>query len=531
MGQRLRRLARAIGRLTLSGKMLIALVLLVIALYGVGTFEGTILDNPLVMYVSMSLAIFLLALMGVVLFVRSDLRLPQWSVLNSGQMIPWYVGFSPIAIAALSFPLTSFPLFFPTTSLGFRTFWSLRIDGVVLALAVVLMLTIWIRRQWLARLSAAGGVAISQPNATPPHVSRRTLLVGGVVVALELAGVGWFVSKLPALIPQRTFKLAVTFQLFPLIAWAPDGRRLVGLGDDGALTVWDATTGATLQKLPISADNLYGYAWSPDGSEIAIGAASNVLGALAQIQMWDVVHQRISQTYLDSYAQRDDTPTLVWRGSAVGFVSDTIENSVDTVYFWDAQANTNRKLLTASNLPGLRVFSPDGRYLAALTELGGGVETPVYVWDTQTGELVITHIIVKRDTIDFMQALAWSPDGRRLAIGASFNRAIVFDALTGAHWQTLQGPLDLFNHFADELRIHSLAWSPDSRSLAVASDDTTVRIWRDEPEGKPATVFVWAGHMDNVYVVAWSPTGQSIASVDLYGVVQIWRPQGDLWGA
>jgi len=531
MGQWLRRSARAIRRPSPTDVITATLFGAALLLLAAG-FYGLAITDLLLMYLALTLGGYALVACGIVMLFRSDLRAPQQGRKNSTFLTSWYNGVMLIVLTVSGFLQPGFKVYFPAASFWFRIFWFFVLDGACLVSLLLVYLVSWARKRRLTQVGAAPP-STEPVEMGPAHVSRRTLLVGGVVVALELAGVGWLISKRPTLIPQQTFAAwtgANRVIAAQSVAWAPDGRRLAAFDGDSALAVWDTATGATLQKLPISADNLYGYAWSPDGSEIAIGAASNVLGALAQIQMWDVVHQRISQTYLDSYAQRDDTPTLVWRGSAVGFVSDTIENSVDTVYFWDAQANSNRKLLTASNLPGLRVFSPDGRYLAALTELGGGVETPVYVWDTQTGELVITHIIVKRDTIDFMQALAWSPDGRRLAIGASFNRAIVFDALTGAHWQTLQGPLDLFNHFADELRIHSLAWSPDSRSLAVASDDTTVRIWRDEPEGKPATVFVWAGHMDNVYVVAWSPTGQSIASVDLYGVVQIWRPQGDLWG-
>ncbi|HUY77925.1 MAG TPA: hypothetical protein VMV29_14225 [Ktedonobacterales bacterium] len=401
-----------------------------------------------------------------------------------------------------------------------------------MALAIVLVLAIWIRRQWLAGRSSAGSAAISQPNATPPRVSRRTLLVGGVVVGLELVGVGWFISKLPALIPQRKFKLAIAFKQFPLIAWAPDGRRLVGLGDGGALTVWDATTGATLQRLPIVIDNLLGFAWSPDGAQIAIGSVSNVLGAAAEILLWDVASQRMTRTYLDSYAQPQTSPTVFWQGSRVGFLTATTASgkAVADIYLWDALTNTNRKLFSAQNFPDTLVFSPDGRYLAAMDGIGTLTETQVSIWDALTWQLIITHTFVKRDELDDMQTLTWSPDGRRLALGAAYNCALVMDALTGAHRQTLQGPLDSFNMFPDMTEIRSISWSPDSRYLATASDDTTVRIWRDMPDGQPQSVFVWIGHLAPVDTVVWSPSGKLIASGDANHTVQIWRPQGDLWG-
>ena len=103
------------------------------------------------------------------------------------------------------------------------------------------------------------------------------------------------------------------------------------------------------------------------------------------------------------------------------------------------------------------------------------------------------------------------------------------DALTGAHGQTLQGPLDAFNQFPDLMAINSVAWSPDGSHLACASDDTTVRVWRIGQDNQPQVVFVWDGLLITPQTVAWSPTGDQIASADIFGNVQIWEPTGDLW--
>ncbi len=58
-------------------------------------------------------------------------------------------------------------------------------------------------------------------------------------------------------------------------------------------------------------------------------------------------------------------------------------------------------------------------------------------------------------------------------------------------------------------RVTAVAWSPDSRRVASASYDKTVRIW-DITTGD--NVFTYKGHSDRVFSVAWSPDGKRIAS-------------------
>jgi WD40 repeat protein len=70
--------------------------------------------------------------------------------------------------------------------------------------------------------------------------------------------------------------------------------------------------------------------------------------------------------------------------------------------------------------------------------------------------------------LSWVQAVAFSPDGRLLASGSDDHTVRLWDPTTGATVQTLEGHSD---------SVQAVAFSPDGRLLASGSDDRTVRLW------------------------------------------------------
>src|SRR5438876_567790 len=70
--------------------------------------------------------------------------------------------------------------------------------------------------------------------------------------------------------------------------------------------------------------------------------------------------------------------------------------------------------------------------------------------------------------------------------------------------------------------IEEIAWSPDGQTLASASADGTVRLW-DAQSGKPLRTL--EGHKSAVYSVTWSPDGQRLASAYKGQTIRIWNPE------
>jgi WD40 repeat protein len=114
---------------------------------------------------------------------------------------------------------------------------------------------------------------------------------------------------------------------------------------------------------------------------------------------------------------------------------------------------------------------------------------------------------------DYVFSVAYSPDGKTLATASQDGTARIFDAATGRGLRTLRG------HEPD--LCWNVCYSPDGRLLASCGRDKTVRVW----EVASGRLFqTLSGHPEFVRSVAFSPDGRLLAS-GCVGVVRLWDTQ------
>jgi WD40 repeat protein/serine/threonine protein kinase len=250
------------------------------------------------------------------------------------------------------------------------------------------------------------------------------------------------------------------------LAWQPDGLRVASAGSEGRLhsvKVWDAQTGREAFAILAGRENFavpyLAVAFSPDGRYLITGKANGAM------QVWEATTGREVGT-LGTHDREIRGVIVSPDGKHLASAS-----SEGIVKLWDAtrldQAQEAR-LTLRTRVPGacLNVaFSPNGRRLAT-----GGEENTVKIWDVQTGRELQTL----RGHNGDVYTLAFSPDsdGRWIVSAGADSAVKVWDSHAGTLVRNFRGHTGL---------VSSVAFTSDGRRLVSGSRDKTVKVWDMTP--------------------------------------------------
>jgi WD40 repeat protein len=168
-------------------------------------------------------------------------------------------------------------------------------------------------------------------------------------------------------------------------------------------------------------------------------------------------------------------------------------------------------------------LSPDGKILA----IGGddGTDGEAQIWNAATGQPISTlpvgHVDVDSARIvNSVTSMAFSPNGRTLAIATAIGQVQVWNTAT---WQLVR-TLSSVNldapaaSFSDT--IFTVAFSPDSKIMATGSNDGDVRLWN---AATGHLIHTLSGtSTGGVQSVAFSPDGRTVASGET-GRTRLWN--------
>jgi WD40 repeat protein len=151
------------------------------------------------------------------------------------------------------------------------------------------------------------------------------------------------------------------------------------------------------------------------------------------------------------------------------------------------------------------VVSLDGKQLGVVTADGN-----LHLHELPSRHKTQTIAVAVKDRT--VKAVAFSPDGKRVAVVADDVVGTIYETASGREVATLKGHRGI---------IFTVAFSPDGKTVLTGGDDNTLRLW-DTATGKARAVL--EGHTDSVVTVAFAPDGRRLVSGSADRTVKVWVP-------
>jgi WD40 repeat protein len=328
------------------------------------------------------------------------------------------------------------------------------------------------------------------------------------------------------------------------LVFSPDQRKFVTLSDNPrAATLW-GTGGGSLGSLGPRAVRA---TFSPDGKVLAVARGANQSGA-AVVTIYDRPNDLNQCRELP--AAEDEWPVDAVMPDGTRLITVGQNDRATFITRWDVTTGEKLGRHTIPRKPGSAIryaLSPDGTEVALAVK----GEPLVRLYDTATGKQRFPEVGHPCK----LAALAWSPDGQKVASADEAGSVLVWDPSRNV-------PVAVFNQFLgarvdqllftpdkqrilacgmrdgrswmayypagaqgepEQFRVVRLptkcaAFSPDGQWLAVGTDDGLVSLW-DAQKAKEVRLLLTAGA---VRAVAFSPDGSELSAGDQSGLLIRW---------
>lgn len=280
-----------------------------------------------------------------------------------------------------------------------------------------------------------------------------------------------------------------------------DGKHVISACFDGTFRRWDIANGKELSRLKYIRMNS-AIAMSRDGKQIAGG------NSRSQLFAWDAMGDK--EIYIRN-TRHSNVFSLSFSPDGKKIAS---ANGDGTVVLWNAEDGAPLTVMsTGSSRVWSVAFAPKEKLVVS-----GGEDGKVRLWNSDNGKQVRSFEGLNRNA----SSVCFSPDGSKIAAADmedsirqnvpkpdGLNDTIrIWEVATGKELTVFRTPLT-----------HSIAFSPDGKTLASADRAGTVHLWNVE-DGKRRTS--WSAHTGAAMCVQFHSSGERLLSAGQDGAVNIW---------
>jgi WD40 repeat protein len=349
------------------------------------------------------------------------------------------------------------------------------------------------------------------------------------------------------------------------VRYSPDGKLIAALEQngpwDGTVRIWDAATGSEIRPLkPNEGGAIHQFAFSPDGKRIA-----STWSSFPKVPEGRTPYMKPDGSFMTpeerSAAEASwNRPLIVW-DVETGRVALSFKEGG-----WGVAFSPDGKLIATKRKEGVAVlnsntgevvqtipdpgasanclaFSPDSKTLAY-----GGIDkatgkAAVTIWDLTSKEP--RHVLLGHS--NWVERLAFNPQGRVLASGSRDGTVRLWDTATGKEKSVLRGFKVHVSDIAFNPRMTVLRGGQINQQFQMGQLLCVCNRNSPDSDGTPRTARIWAvdtgteldtqglhiengtelvtlkGHLGNVTSLAFSPRDNHLASAGADGTVRIWQ--------
>ncbi|MCY4147297.1 MAG: protein kinase [Chloroflexi bacterium] len=298
------------------------------------------------------------------------------------------------------------------------------------------------------------------------------------------------------------------------VEFSPDGARIAATTWSSALggtaRLYDATTGAEVQRIYAHRNTIANLEFSPDGLLLATASRDQ------SVRLWDIGKGVQVASYVDIGGSIQDIEfspdgdyLLIGLGEAGNFPDGTDNPTNSSAYLWDLRNRTQAQVYAGhTNWTWAADISPDGSLVASgsgplyLPDSPDDLDASARVWDAATGQQVVA-LQGHANTVDSVRFLS---DGKQL-LSASWDGTIrLWDLETGRETRLYRIPHEMGSA---PPRVYMIDLLPNRQQFVSGSQDGIIRLW-DIDSGE--ILREYRGHTAQVNGVHVSGDGRLMAS-------------------